>query len=318
MTAAATAFAFRAGGRADLRATFGISALAVHHTSVRMGVSGAPAPTTAQVDAEWLNQRELVEFVAAQPGGEYWICEDAGRPVGYARVCRFAEMEQLTELMVLPSHHRRGIGRELLERSLRSDPTPDLGRLIAAAGAPGDLTLYTDFGVMPVAGHWHLRASAGEYAERRAREVDVRDPGVHVLEADRAAAEWKALEPPAIGHRRPALHEFFARTRACLAIMEPDGSRARALCWVGSAGDVGPAVGATPPDLVPVVLGALDRVARTLEPPTFGVYCATDSWWLLRRLRGLGFHVHWPGWVMSSIPLPGLDRYLPMRPPHLL
>jgi hypothetical protein len=69
---------------------------------------------------------------------------------------------------------------------------------------------------------------------------------------------------------------------------------------------------------VPVVLAALDRVARTLEPVSFGVYVATDAWWLLRRLRSLGFRVHWPGWVMSSIPLPGLDRYMPMRPPHLL
>ena len=318
MTAAATAFAFREGGPADLRATFGISAAAVHHTSVRLGVSDSPPPTAAQVDAEWRNQRELIEFVAARPGGDYWICEDRDAPVGYARVCRFAEMEQLTELMVLPSHHGRGIGRALLDRCFTTDPTPDLARLVLAAGAPGDLTLYTRFGVMPVTGHWHLRASASDYAERRAREVDAADPDVHALAADRAAAEWRALEPPAVGHRRGDLHDFLARTRTCLATMEPDGSRARALCWVGSGGDVGPAVAATPADLVPVVLGALDRVARTLEPPAFGVYCATDAWWLLRRLRGLGFRVHWPGWVMSSIPLPGLDRYLPMRPPHLL
>ena len=318
MTTTATGYAFREGRSRDLRTTFGISARAVHHTATRMGLIDGPPPIESQIEAEWGAQRELVEFVAAQPGGSYWICERDGEPVGYARVCRFAAMEQLTELMVLPGHHARGIGRALLERCFPDDPTPELGRLVVAAGATGDLTLYSDFGVMPVAGHWHLRASAADYAERRAREIDVVDPAAHALEADRAAAEWKALEPPAIGHRRPELHDFFARTRTCLATMDAATGSATGLCWVGPNGDVGPAVAVTPADLVPVVLAALDRVARTLEPPSFGVYCATDSWWLLRRLRRLGFKVHWPGWVMSSIPLPGLDRYLPMRPPHLL
>jgi predicted N-acetyltransferase YhbS len=315
---AATGYAFREGRARDLRTTFAISALAVHHTARRMGLIDGPPPTPAQVEAEWQAQRELVEFVAGQPEGAYWICEDGDEVVGYARVCRFDDMEQLTELMVLPGHHGRGIGRGLLERCFPADPTPDLARLVVAAGATGDLTLYSDFGVMPVAGHWHLRASAADYAERRALEIDSTDPAVHALEGDRAVAEWKALEPPAIGHRRPALHEFLARTRTCLAAMDPETGSAAGLCWVGPTGEVGPAVAVTPPDLVPVVLAALDRVAKTIEPASFGIYCSTDSWWLLRRLRQLGFKVHWPGWVMSSIPLPGLDRYMPMRPPHLL
>ena len=59
-----------------------------------------------------------------------------------------------------------------------------------------------------------------------------------------------------------------------------------------------------------MVLAALDRVAKQQEPESFGVFCTTDSWWLLDRLRRLGFRVHWPSWVMCSVPLPGLDRYL--------
>lgn len=318
MTAAATEFGFREGRSRDLRGTFTISALAVHHTASKMGVIDGPPPTPAQIETEWGVQRDIVEFIAAQPGGSYWVCEDEGEPVGYARVCRFGEMEQLTELMILPSHHARGIGRNLLERCFPHDPTPELGRLVVAAGAPSDLTLYTDFGVMPVAGHWHMRAHAADYVERRALETDVSEPAVHALEGDRAAVEWKLLEPPAVSHRRPQLHDFFARTRTCLATMDPETGSATGLCWVGKGGDIGPAVAVTPADLVPVVLGALDRVAKTREPHMFGVYCTTDSWWLLRRLRGLGFRVYWPGWVMSSIPIPGLDRYMPMRPPHLL
>ena len=138
-----------------------------------------------------------------------------------------------------------------------------------------------------------------------------------VLEPDRARDEWQALEPDAIGHARPQLHEFFARTRTCLASVD-DSGRPSALCWAGMDDEIGPAVGATSQDLVPVVLQALDRVAKTMEPETLSVYCATHSWWLLRRLRSLGFEIVWPSWVMSSVPLPGLDRYLPTRPAHVL
>jgi hypothetical protein len=188
---------------------------------------------------------------------------------------------------------------------------------VVATGAPPDLTLYPDFGVMPVTGHWHLRVRTERYLERRAHQVDAREPDTHMLAPERAAVEWKRLEPLAIAHERPALHEFFARDRTCLATVSPSGE-ATGLCWVSSHGEIGPAVGAEPEDLVPVVLAALDRVAKTQEPEELSLFCTTIAWWLLRRLRGLGFYVYWPSWVMCSVPLPGLDRYVPTRPPTLL
>jgi hypothetical protein len=210
------------------------------------------------------------------------------------------------------------VGRALLKHCWPASPTPALGRIVLTLGTPVDLSLYTEFGVMPASGHWHMRHRAEEYLERRSQELDAAAPGVHVLTPERAVEEWKRLEPPAVGHERPLLHEFFGRARTCLAVVDPTAGRASALCWVSSEGDIGPAVGEGPEDLVPVVLAALDRVAKMHEPETFGVFCTTDSWWLLDRLRRIGFRVHWPAWVMSSVPLPRLDRYLPTRPARLL
>jgi hypothetical protein len=170
---------------------------------------------------------------------------------------------------------------------------------------------------MPVAGHWHMRARTDEYVPRRTAEVDMVDPQVHVLTPDRAVEEWCRLEPGAVGHDRPELHEYFARERTCLALPGDDDGPA-ALCWVSSDGEIGPAVGAEAGDLMPVVLAALDRVAKTQEPETLGVFVTSLSWWLLRRLRTLGFTVFWPSWVLCSVPLPGLDRYVPTRPPHVI
>ena len=319
MTAGPTAeLTFRKGEHSDLRVSFTLAEVAVHDTARRTGVLTTPPPSEEQIERDWQKRRDLLEFTAAQDGGGFWVCEADDQPVGYGRVCRFGQMEELTELMVLPEYHRNGIGRTLLERLWPNDPTPGLSRLVVAAGAPADLTLYADFGVMPVTGHWHMRASAEEFRERRAQEIDATDPPVHVLSPEHAVAEWKRLEPPAIGHQRPTLHDFFARTRTCLATMDSSATKATALCWVDSGGQVGPAVAATPQELVPVVLQALDRVAMTRRHETLSIFCSTDSWRLLRRLRQLCFRVWWPSWVMCSVPLPGLDRYVPTRPPHLL
>ena len=308
----------REGSARDLSVTFAIAERAIHDVAVRQGVMPPGSePTESSIRSHWLRQRAVLEFLAAQPETRYWCAERDGKAVGFARVVRFGGIEELTELMVEPEHQGEGIGRELLERIWPGDPTPDLGRIVVAAGAPPDLSLYLDFGVMPVMGHWHMRARTERFLERRAQEVDVREPGTHVLEPARAVEEWKRLEPQAIGHERPALHEFFARDRNCLATVGADG-HATGLCWVSSHAEIGPAVGQQPQDLVPVVLAALDRVAKTQEPEELSIFCTTIAWWLLRRLRGLGFRVYWPSWVMCSVPLPGLDRYVPTRPPHLL
>lgn len=274
--------------------------------------------TDADVAGSWARYRGLVEFLDARLERRYVVAENRRGPVGFARVVRFGVMEQLTDLMVGPSHQGMGIGRRLLEEIWPGDPSPALGRIVVATGAPRDLSLYTDFGVMPVAGHWHMRQETAAYLERRSQETDATEAGaVVVLTHERALAEWKRLEPDAIGHERPELHDFFGRDRACLATVGSDGA-ASALCWVSTDGDIGPAVGAAPANVIPVILAALDRVAKTQDPPYLSVFASTTSWHLLHRLRLLGFRVFWPSWVMCSVPLPGLDRYVPTRPPLVL
>jgi GNAT superfamily N-acetyltransferase len=309
---------FRDGTPADLQATFFLSERTMHRVAVGQGFLRDQEPSAAQLGESWTRHRKLVEFLDAQPARRYLIAENGDGPVAFARIVRFGEMEQLTDLMVEPGYQGKGIGRQLLDQIWPGDPSPSLGRLVVATGAPRDLSLYTDFGVMPVAGHWHMRQNTASYLERRSHETDATEAGaVVVLTPERAVFEWKRLEPAAIGHERPSLHESFGRDRTCLATVGSDGV-AKALCWVSSDGDIGPAVGTKPPDVIPVVLAALDRVAKTQEPSFLGVFASTTSWHLLHRLRMLGFRVYWPSWVMCSVPLPGLDRYVPTRPPLLI
>ena len=242
---------FREGRSADLRASFELTAISLREAVRVRGVPPLGAGSEADfLEDEWKRQRPLLEFIAGQPDGEFWVCEEEGRIVGYVRMARFDPMDELSELAVHPERIGTGIGNGLLERCWPEPPTRERGRVVVTLGTSPDLTLYTRFGVMPVAGHWHLRQSTSTFMERRSLEAtDATEPAVHVLTADRAVEEWKLLEPLAIGHKRPALHEFFGRSRSCLAVMR--GEEARSLCWVSPIGEIGPAVGATPEDLLP-------------------------------------------------------------------
>jgi GNAT superfamily N-acetyltransferase len=309
---------FREGRSGDLRRAFGFYERAIGETARGLGAPKRGELDEAKIDANWKLERPLVEFMAAQEGGCFWIAEEDGELAGFARVVRFGRLEQLTEVCVAADRQGRGLGRALLERCWPGPPTKEVGRLAVAGGSGVDLSLTVGFGVMPATGHWHLSQSAERYLEHRSQQtLDTAEAAVHVLSPDRAVTEWQRLEPLAIAHERPLLHEFFGRQRICLASLDENGA-ANALCWVGSPGYIGPGVAADPGGLVPVVLAALDRLAKTEEPEELHVFCTTDSWWLLRRLRSLGFRVDWPSWILCSEPLPGLDRYLPTRPAYVL
>ena len=308
---------FREGRAADLQSVFELGERAWDASRAARGLIDE-SRTAEQLRDDWSRDRPLVEFITAQEGGSFLVCENGSELAGYAVVTRFPRMDEMAELWVAPELAGRGVSRGLLERCWPDSPTRDLGRLVVAVGRPADLTLFTEFGVMPVSGHWQMRHRVDGYLEQRAQEVDSTEPAVHVLTSERAVEEWKRLEPDAIGHDRSSLHEFFGRTRSCLATVDSASGQATALCWVSGHGEIGPGVAENPEGLVPVVLAALDRVAKMQEPERLAIFCTTAAWWLMDRLRRLGFKVHWPAWIMSSVPLPGLDRYLPTHPVRLL
>ena len=94
-----------------------------------MGRSGvvSAAADERYVEVEWPRQRPLLEFIAAQPGTGFWVCENGDDLVGYVRVARFADMDELTEIAARPSTPGRESGGACSNGPGRNRRAPSAG-----------------------------------------------------------------------------------------------------------------------------------------------------------------------------------------------
>ena len=173
---------FREARASELEALYALGEQAWDHSRADRGLIGEEEVRTghALLD-DWGHERPLIEMMTAQEGACFLVAEEDGELAGYVIATRFAGMDEMVDLWARPGLAGQGVSRGLLERCWADSPTPDLGRLVVAVGTPADLTLFTEFGVMPVSGHWHMLHRVDQYLEQRAHEVDSREPGVHVL-----------------------------------------------------------------------------------------------------------------------------------------
>ena len=288
-----------------------------------MGADRRPAPTLGrdrgasgarQRDARRVHRRPARRQLLDLRGR-------AARPVGYARVVPLRRDGGAHRADGAARATRAaGIGRALLERCWPGDPDArPRPRWSWRPARPRDLSLYSDFGVMPVAGHWHLRARTAEYPERRSQEIDATEPGVHALEAEPRGRRVEALEPP--GDRPPAPDAARVLRRTAPAWRRWTRARRRAtgaLLGRDRAATSGRRWRRRPRTSCRSCWPRSTAWPRPRSPTILSVFCATDSWWLLRRLRSLGFRVYWPSWVMARCRCRGSTATCPTRPPHLL
>ncbi|GAA3573045.1 GNAT family N-acetyltransferase [Amycolatopsis ultiminotia] len=104
------------------------------------------------------------ELAVFQTDGRCWVYAEHGRPVGYAVAAEVDGFGHVEQVSVLPSHARRGLGRQLIET---------VDEWAAARGRPG-LTL-TTFVEVP----WN-----GPYYERlgfRRLPVEAQGPGLRAI-----------------------------------------------------------------------------------------------------------------------------------------
>jgi hypothetical protein len=138
---------FRPGTLADSYAVFCIFEESLADLLRRLGNTG---PTSWDNPDElawmWQKRRPMYEHLA-QTADQFWIAEQEGQPIGFARSILRDGLRELTELFVKPGAQSAGAGREFITRVFPENGTKR--RCIIASPDMRAQNLYIKSGVYP-------------------------------------------------------------------------------------------------------------------------------------------------------------------------
>ncbi|HUH98685.1 MAG TPA: GNAT family N-acetyltransferase [Anaerolineales bacterium] len=125
---------YRRGTLQDSQNTFEVFRESIMDLGDRLGVmpiSGGQDPQVVQ--NLWSHRQPLFDHLA-RTSDNFWVAEENGRLIGFARSILRQDVRQLTEFFVLPQYQSSGVGRELLGRAF---PVAGAGRRFILATIDG-------------------------------------------------------------------------------------------------------------------------------------------------------------------------------------
>ena len=166
-----------------------------------MAITGGNHPEVLQ--SLWQRRKFLFDFLA-ENAAQFWVAEQDGQIIGYARSIEHDGLMDLTEFFVLPDQQSGGVGRELLARAF---PESDARyRVIVATMDERALFRYLSAGVyarFPI-----------KYFYRKAEKVEVKtDLKIEPMQVDLHLQDLDRIDKMIIGHSRGDIHHWIATTR---------------------------------------------------------------------------------------------------------
>ncbi len=196
---------YRKGTLEDNYATFTIFQQSMLDFSVHAGVlaiTGGQSPE--QMAKSWERRASLWNHLA-ETCDQFWIAEEDGRPVGYARSILRGNLRELTEFFVLPGNQTAGVGRGLIERAFPREGAEH--RVIVATSDLRALARYLKSGVYPYITEL--------YVERIPERVEVEsDLEVTGMASDENPLQTTAeIDEAILRHSRPLDHTWLMKER---------------------------------------------------------------------------------------------------------
>jgi GNAT superfamily N-acetyltransferase len=298
-------FVYRPGTAADSFAAFQIFREAVMDLGQRQGVAAVTGGgDPGFVDELWEQRRPLFEHLAAS-AEHFWLAEQDGQLLGYARSTLRDGLRELTELFVRPGAQSLGVGRELLARAF---PTQGAKRrVIIATTDVRALVRYLKSGVYAHFPIYNFSRSPGTAA------VPGDLGGRPVSGSPEEMEELRAIDLAVLGHTRDVDHAWLLSQRRGYLYRQAG----RIVGYGYVAEDAGP-FALLDPALFPAVLahaageaaGLVDRLY--LEVPLVNRH-AVD--YLLRE----GYHMSaFTALFMSDEPFGRFENYIFTSPPFFL
>jgi GNAT superfamily N-acetyltransferase len=152
----------------------------------------------------WQSRGPLFTFLA-QDCAHFWIAENDGQIIGYARSIEHDGFLELTEFFVLPNRQSAGVGRELLAHAFPK--SNERYRTIVATLDERALYRYLSAGVY---GRFPIKYFCRQ-AEKVAVKSDLQfEPMHHEIHLE----QINRIDQYIVGHQREAIHRWIITTRA--------------------------------------------------------------------------------------------------------
>ncbi len=267
-----------------------------------------PILTPAEI-AGWNRLVPMMEFLATHHY-QWWVAEQDGQIIGYARSVLMGDVLELTEFFVLPGVQSAGIGRDLLERVFPSSGPDFSRRIIDATLDVRAQARYIKAGTAPRFPIYDIMSTPAVVAAVPTISTDLNIE----LAQDAALPQLLRLDAVVLGISRPALHQWLLTDRD-VYLYRRDG-QVVGYGYVGrheKAYD-GPFVVMDSGDF-PAVLNHWERLA-VARGGDFGLEVPTIATEALHYLVGRGYHIEqFMTLLMTDTPIGDFSRYIVTSPP---
>jgi GNAT superfamily N-acetyltransferase len=297
---------FRPGTLDDSYSAFVLFERSLSDLSRRLGLSDQGDRADPDHLAKmWIERRGLYEHLA-ESADQFWIAEQAGQPVGYARSILRDSVRQLTEFFVLPEIQSSGIGRELIARAFPAgEPEP---RIITATCDIRALAIYLKTGMTPYCPLFYFGRTPEKVIVKTELEF------IPLASSQVVIDTLAEIDQQILGFRRDVDHTWLMHNREGFLIRREGQPVGYAYAGLRS----GPFALLEPQDF-PMVLAFAERRLADLGQKHFGIEVPALNRVAVDYLLGRGFRMD--GFIalqMSDRPLDSLDHYILTSPPFFL
>jgi GNAT superfamily N-acetyltransferase len=237
--------AFRRAVPGDSRTTYDIFLEAAADLARTRGWT----PTTRPAEPPERFMAFRANVLRHDPDG-FWVAEADGAVVGFGVAVQREHVWYLAALHVRPAYQSRGIGAEIIRRSLAAARPGSLLTVGADARNPVSNALYGRFGMFPEAALMEMAGPATP------GPTDILRSGIP------SASDLASIDRATLDVARPADHAFWASVSTLHAFTVIRDGRSAGYAYVQADGAIGPVAVLDPADLAPAVEAAIAVAAR--------------------------------------------------------
>lgn len=241
----------------------------------------------------------------------FWVAESSGKIIGFACSIVRGSVWFLCDFWILPGFQNRGIGRQLLKRSLQSDRTYRITSTYSSLYPPA-MRSYIMLGMTPRFPVYTLVRRCQDlkpgWAAEREYEIHEVDPTGSRGAIREAVREMSSVDRVARGSRRDEDHDLFIKRSGNRCWLAKKRGQTIGYFYVSPQGQVGPSAVKVTRAMLPVLHRSIESAA--LLHPKLTIQIPAPNVESIRELIRAGFRIDSHAIFMSSKEFGKMENYI--------